>query len=36
MVIYENIEVIKSTIEVYGNMPVIEKPYYSRIPYKSM
>ena len=27
MVIYENIKVIESTIKVYGNMPVIERPY---------
>ena len=35
MVMYENIEVIESTIEVYGNMQVIKRPYYSMILYKS-
>ena len=35
LVIYKNIEVIESTIEVYGNMQVIKRPYYSMIPYKS-
>ena len=28
-------EVIESTIEVYGNMQVIKRPYYSVIPCKS-
>ena len=35
MVIYENIKVIESIIEVYGYMQVIKKPYYSMIPCKS-
>ena len=35
MVIYENIRVIESTIEVYGNMQVIKIPYYSMIKCKS-
>ena len=35
MVIYENIKLIESTIEVYGNMQVIKRPYYSMIPCKS-
>ena len=35
MVIYENIKVIESTIEVYGNMQVIKRPYYTMIPCKS-
>ena len=35
MVIYENIKVIESTIEIYGNMQVIRRPYYSMIPCKS-
>ena len=35
MMIYENIKVIESTIEVYGNMQVIKRPYYSMIPCES-
>ena len=35
MMVYENIKVIESTIEVYGNIQVIKRPYYSMIPYKS-
>ena len=35
MVIYENIKVIESAIEVYGNMQVIKRPYCSMIPCKS-
>ena len=35
MVIYENINFIESAIEVYGNMQVIKRPYYSMIPFKS-
>ena len=35
MVVYENIKVIESSIEVYGNMQVIRRPYYSMIPCKS-
>ena len=35
MVIYKNIKVIESSIEVYGNMQVIERPNYSMIPCKS-
>ena len=35
MVINENIKAIESTIEVYGNMQVINRPYYSKIPCKS-
>ena len=35
MVIYENIQVIESAIEVYGNMRVIERPYYCMILCKS-
>ena len=35
MVIYENNKVIESTIEVYGNMQVIKRPYFSMIPCKS-
>ena len=35
VVIYENIKVIESAIEVYGNMQVIKKPYYSMNPCKS-
>ena len=35
MVIYENIKVIESTTEVYGNMQVMKRPYYSVIPCKS-
>ena len=33
--IYENIKVIESTTEVYGNMQVKKRPYYSMILYKS-
>ena len=35
MVIHENIKVIKSTIEVYGNLQVMKRPYYSMIHCKS-
>ena len=35
MVIYENIKVIESSIEVYGNMQVIKRPYCSMSPSKS-
>ena len=35
MVVYENMKVIESSIEVYGNMQVIKKPYYSMILCKS-
>ena len=35
MVIYENIQVTEITIEIYGNMRVIKRPYYSMIPCKS-
>ena len=35
MVIYENIKVLESTIEVYGNMQVIRRPFYSMIRCKS-
>ena len=34
MVFYENIKVIESTIEIYGNMQDIKRPYYSMIPCK--
>ena len=34
MVIYGNIHFIESAIEVYGNMQVIKRPYYSMIPCK--
>ena len=34
MVIYENMKVIESSIEVYDNMQVIKRPYYSMIPCK--
>ena len=33
--VYENMKVIESSIEVYGNMQVIKRPYYSMIPCKS-
>ena len=33
--IYENLKVIGSSIEIYGNMVVIKRPYYSSIPWKS-
>ena len=29
MVMYENIKIIESTIELYGNMQVIKRPYYT-------
>ena len=32
---YENITVIENTIEVYGNMQVIKRPYNSMIPCNS-
>ena len=35
MVIYENMKVIESSIDVYGNLQVIKNPYYSMIPCKS-
>ena len=35
MVIYEDNKVIEGTIEVYGNMQVIKRPYYIMIPCKS-
>ena len=35
VVIYENIKVMESTIEVCGSMQVIERPYCSMIPCKS-
>ena len=35
MVIYENMKVVESSIEVYGNMQVIKGPYNSMIPCKS-
>ena len=35
MVINENIKVTENSIEVYGNMQVIKRPYYSMIPCKS-
>ena len=35
MVIYENMKVIESFIEVYGNMQVIKRPYYNMISCKS-
>ena len=35
MVIYEIIKAIESTIEVYDNMQVIKRPYYSMILCKS-
>ena len=35
MVIYENIKVIESAIESYGNIQVMKRPYYSIIPWKS-
>ena len=35
MVIYENMKVIESSIEVYDNMLVIKKPYYNMILCKS-
>ena len=35
MVMYENMKVIESSIEVYGNMQVIKRPYYGMIPCKS-
>ena len=35
MVIYKNIKVIERTIEVYGNMQVIKRPYSSMIARKS-
>ena len=31
MVIYENIKLIESTIEVYGNTQVIKRPWYDSI-----
>ena len=33
--VYENIKVIENTMEVYSNMQVIKRPYYSKIPCKS-
>ena len=35
MVVHENVKVIESSIEVYGNIQVIIRPYYSMIPCKS-
>ena len=35
MVIYENIKVIESTIEVYGSIQVIKRPHYSMTLCKS-
>ena len=35
MGIYENLTVAESIIEVYGNMQVIKRPYYSMIRCKS-
>ena len=35
MVIYENIRVIERAIDVYGNMQVMQRPYYCMIPCKS-
>ena len=35
MVIYGNIKVIESAIEVYGNMQVIKRPELSMIPWNS-
>ena len=35
MVTYENIRVMESSIEVYGDMQIIKRPYYSMIPCKS-
>ena len=35
MVIYENMKVIESSIEVYGNMQGIKRPFYSMITCKS-
>ena len=34
-VIYGNIKVKESSIEVYGNMQVMKRPYYCMIPCKS-
>ena len=32
---HDNMKVIESATEVYGNMQVIKRPYYSMIPCKS-